>query len=222
MNTIDESGDERPIALDIAAWAAEQADPSTIRLVVDLMEVTHPERYWFATADLMPWRTDPDVDEGAQRHVDRHEIRWQILGKILTEITGRLQRRQWRSCDSRTDTVEVRFASPEGGLTPAEARILDSWFHAPTAPRADAWQNALEDGRHRLWNVWDHDPAAWLPVRSALLDYVDSVASYGPRVAASIRETATYGLEATPPSVFTTSPLYTGELERAQTLTWRP
>jgi hypothetical protein len=169
----------------------------------------------------MPWLTDPELDNDRPFRRDRLEIRWRVLGRILTELSGRLQRGEYSPSAEFANTVEVAFAPPPGGLSVTEITILDSWFAPGDAPRADAWHTELLDGRYRTWNVWAHDPSAWLPIRSPLLDLIDDIAKGGPYLAASIRERAVYGRRMLPTIVARRSPLYTAALEDAQKVSTR-
>lgn len=192
-----------------------------LRLPVSRAIVPNPERWWLATADLMPWRTDPELDGGRPFHRDRLEIRWRLLARVLTEIAGRLQRGEYTASRELPNAVDVPFAPPVGGFSVLEITILDSWFVPGDAPRADPWHTELVDGRYRIWNVWAYDSTAWLPIRSPLLDATDEVAAGGPFLAASIRERAAYGRRMLPTIVARRSPQYTSALEAAQKITTR-
>lgn len=183
--------------------------------------IPNPERWWLATVELMPWLTDPELDVSRPYFRDRLEIRWKVLARVLTDISGRLQRGEYSYSRQFANTAEVPFSGPLGGLTVLEITILDSWFVPREAPRADAWHTELVDGRYRLWNVWAHDPTAWLPIRSPLLDATDEVAKGGPFLAASIRERAVYGRRMLPTIVARRSPQYATALETAQKITTR-
>ncbi len=200
---------------------SSSAVPSNPRCPANAVEIANPERWWLATADLMPWRSDPDAGNPCPRYADRDEIRWDALGRILTEIARRLQGGEYVNRGSSPSVFEVQFTPPAGGLTGPEANILRSWFDAMDAPRADAWHTQLEDGRRRVWQVWENKPNAWLPIRSFLLDYLDRIPAGGPFLATSIRERAVYGRKVLPPIVARRSPQYAAALERAQKVTTR-
>ncbi|WP_280404428.1 hypothetical protein [Nocardia brasiliensis] len=59
------------------------------------------------------------------------------------------------------------------GLGEVERGIVRRWFITP--PVFDPWDEAPNDGRHRLWGVWSAEPAARLPVRSEILGYARDV-----------------------------------------------
>lgn len=208
-------------AADASPTDPSSTDPSRVRVGVDMVELTNPERWWLATADIMPWRTDPDAGETVPRHPDRDEIRWDVLGRVLTEVSNRLQCGEYERSARDPHVYEITFMPQGGGLTPGEVDILRSWFTTGEEPKADGWHTQLEDGRRRVWNVWRHKPNAWLPIRSFLLDYLDAVAEGGPFLAASIRERAVYGRKVLPSIVARRSPQYAAALERAQKVTTR-
>jgi hypothetical protein len=212
---------ELPGSSDGNGTAPAIGDPQLQRINIDVVEIANPERWWLATVDLMPWRTDPDEGAETQRHPDRGEIRWDVLGRALTEISNRLQCGEYVRSENSPHVYEIRFTSPGGGFTLAEAGILRSWFAVGEAPVADGWHTQLEDGRRRIWNVWNSKPTAWLPIRSFLLDYLDGLAEGGPFLAASIRERAVYGRRVLPLIVARRSPQYAAALERAQKVTTR-
>lgn len=198
----------------------EYPDVTTMRFVFDLVEVNHPERWWTATRRQLVEQTDPDVDDGAQRHPDRDEIRWHLLGAMLSQISAKLDARDYRDSDALTDTVEVDVTGDPAGYTLPEMRILESWFSFGSYPKADGWDLASGDGRHRIWNIFAHRPDAHLPLRSHLLDFLDDVDHE--HLAATLREQAAKGLAELPVVVRERSPHYMHQLRLATQITVRP
>lgn len=136
---------------------------------------------------------------------------------MITGISLALADGSYDESQLLNDAIEISTTAPAGGLTLSETKTLKSWFTFAEAPRGDLWDNDLVNGRHRLWNVWKHAPAAILPIRSAVLDYTDDVNTRG--VAATIRGNATTGLTELPTEVITRSPLYIDALTQATTIT---
>lgn len=189
------------------------------RFDVRSIDLTHPERWWLATRTLLTELVDPDIEDGAQRHDDRDELRWNTLGAILTEISVALQQKNYRRRGDDPHLVTIDVTPVEGGLTLAEAEVLESWFTYDESPRGDAWNVTVSNGRHRLFNVWAHHTNAALPIRSDLLDYTDEVDSE--RLAETIRDSATAGLASLPTIVRGRSPEYVAQLHAAANITPR-
>lgn len=192
---------------------SRNTEPRTMRFWIDLISVDHPERWWTATRRQLVDQTDPDVDDGAQRHADRDEIRWHLVAAILSQVSAKLDARDYRDSKELPHTANVDVDSPPDGYTPAETAIITSWFTREEFPRADAWQTVSGNGRHRLYNVWLHRSDAPLPVRSHLLDFLDDIDSE--HLAATIREQAAAGLARLPTIVRERSPHYAAQLRLA-------
>lgn len=122
----------------------------------------------------MPWLTDPDTEDGHQHHHDRDTVRWRLIGSVVQDLGSQLNNQAHRSL-RHEDPMGVHLYALTEFLTAAERQIVTSWFSEWEAPRADVWDKALGNGRHRLWNVWRASPDAVLPISSALLPYEDSV-----------------------------------------------
>lgn len=188
-------------------------DLSGVRFDVVNVEIQRPTRWWLASRLLLSEISDPDVDDGVQRHADRDELRWHILGDLLTGISRALQEGDYVTSKSDELSVVVDVDHIDGGLTLAEAEVLDSWFSHQEAPRADGWSLAPANGRHRLWNVWRHSPQAIVPVRSVLLDFTDEIETE--YLARTIRDGARVGLGNLPAVIEKTSPAYVAEIRQA-------
>jgi hypothetical protein len=195
-----------------------------LMLTLDMLELAWPERFWMATRADLPWLKDPDATEG-QRHADRDTIRWAVLGTILTEVSAALATGGYAVSTDVSDTIEIPLqTTPSDGLTRSEMEIIEEWWDHGIAPRADLWAGNFLNGRHRLWNVWKHDPTAVLPIRSEFLD----VAAELPDIrdekrasvhAASIREQASLAHEAFTTEFAQRSPLYVDAIDKARSLT---
>lgn len=190
-----------------------------IRYDVRTVSFTHPERWWLASRTLLSDLVDPDVDDGAQRHCDRDDIRWHKLGGVLSEVAAALHRGDYRVIDPEAGWITVSITPIPDGLSVQEAGILESWFDHREAPRADAWSTTVKNGRHRIWNVWRHNPTAILPVRSDLLDYAVDVETE--HHAQAVRADASSGLQRIPESVHQHSPLYIAQVAIATQVTPR-
>jgi hypothetical protein len=191
----------------------EYEDLATIRFDFELVEVSWPDRWWTATRTQLTQLVDPDEEDGQQRYDDRDDVRWDVVGELLEQVSTRLDAGECRASDVLTDTVEVDLVSPQGGVTLQELRILESWFTFGEYPRADGWDEVPGTGRRRIFNVWKHRPGTRLPLRSLLLDYVDDVDTE--RLADAIRRQATEGLPAIPAAVRSRSPRYVDAVTRA-------
>ena len=191
----------------------EYPDISTMRFTLDLLEISRPERWWTATRLQLVDQADPDLEDGAQRHPDRDDIRWHLIGAMLSQISAKLDAGDYRDSAVLTNTAELDLTSDPSGYTLDEIRIIESWFTFGSYPKADGWQLASGDGRHRIWNVWRHRPDAQLPMRSHLLDFLDEIETE--HLAATIREQATAGLAELPEVVRDRSPHYVHQLRLA-------
>lgn len=178
------------------------------------MYVPHPERWWIAAREDLPWLTDPDADEGHLRHRDRDERQWTTIARIV-ETVGRAIAGGVHDVDEDDPTV-ARVPVAVDGLTPADRNIVTSWFRAGSqAPWGDPWEDSLTNGRHRLWNVWRAAPDAQVPVYSATLVGLDDVPLMGEQFAAVVAQSAADGLRQMPAGPATRSPRYVDELRRA-------
>ena len=183
------------------------------RLRFDIVIMNHPERWWSATRTLLVDQTDPDLEDGTQRHADRDTIRWHLIAAFLSQVSAKLDAGDYLRSAVLPDTVVIDVDSAPDGYTHEEALILESWFDPYEYPRADAWETHSGNGRHRLYNCFLHRPDATLPVRSHLLDFLDDIASE--HLAATIRAQAEIGLAQLPAVVRERSPHYAHELQLA-------
>lgn len=141
------------------------------------IEVAHPERYWFAVSSEMPWVVDPGIKARQDRHPDRSEIRWAIVGEVVQEL-GQILARENFPVATHESELNFELVTPDRfKLTNPERNIVESWFTNAEAPRADPWDDQLDNGRHRLSGVWQAKPDAELPVLSDLLLWDDSAES---------------------------------------------
>lgn len=134
----------------------------------------------------MPWLVDPDVEDGRQRWEDRDTIRWQLIAEVVQELGAKLANHEYPAVQEEDSTVYDLSAPERVALTPEERKIVAKWFSNVEAPRADPWADHLENGRHRLWNVWKAAPDSVLPILSDLLLWEDSIAEMGEEFARSI------------------------------------
>lgn len=141
------------------------------------IEVDHPERYWFAVQSEMPWAVDPGTNAKRDRHPDRAEIRWDLVGEVVQELGSMLAFGNFPVSAPETESSFALVMPDRFELTGAERNIVESWFTNAEAPRADPWDDQLDNGRHRLSGVWQARPDAELPVLSDLLLWDDSADS---------------------------------------------
>lgn len=151
------------------------------------IQVSHPERFWFAAkADLAWLTTDPDVEDQKQRHADRDTIRWAAVGEVVQEFGTKLMKQDYAPVEDEEATVFEMFLPDYFSLTPAEKKIVRDWFWGAEKVRNDPWDDSAQNGRHRLWNVWKASPEIILPIYSELLLWEDSVPAMGEEFVQSI------------------------------------
>lgn len=178
-----------------------------------VLHVPHPERWWFARRSDLPWLTDPHEDDQRVRHHDRDERAWPAIAGVV-QTAARAIAYGGHPVDEEDPTVALVEVDVDG-LDPTDRRIVSSWFRAGSeAPSADPWEDALTNGRHRLWAVWRAVPSAVLPVYSDTLAYLDDVPLMGPEFAAVVQQSALDGLRRLPPGPANASPRYVDELRR--------
>ncbi|WP_309107664.1 hypothetical protein [Arthrobacter sp.] len=68
------------------------------------VQLSHPERFWFAASSEMPWLVDPDVEDGKQRHDARNSIRWNVIGEIVHELGLQLLLKNYRAVEDEGGT----------------------------------------------------------------------------------------------------------------------
>lgn len=124
------------------------------------VEVEHPTNLWFATRDDLPWLTDP----ADNRYRDTESINWTGIGLAVQAIGHQLRRQKLNPAEER-----VIFSINTDALNKLEKEIVSWWFKLDLGPSSDIHQDALEDGRHRLWNVWSADNDVQLPIYSQAL-----------------------------------------------------
>lgn len=179
------------------------------------VELPSPERMWFATRADLPKLTNPDLDDVLQRRRDRRSLRWAAIAAAATVVNLSLIQ-TFRAGPPLHGSHPLVLDSRGLGLTGAELDILASLYSSDEAARGDPWEGRVTDGRHRLRLMWEQNPDAILPVRSALLDRLDRLPEAGSAFAHSIRRAAEVGFPRIAASVAVRSPLYFVELHRAR------
>ncbi|WP_461634881.1 hypothetical protein [Glutamicibacter soli] len=124
------------------------------------IEVEHPTNLWFAKRGDLPWLTDP----ADNRYQDAESINWTGIGRAVQVIGQQLRSRKHNPAD---ETVTV--TTDLGALNELEQEIVSWWFKLDLGISSDIHHDALEDGRHRLWNVWSADKDLELPIYSQVL-----------------------------------------------------
>lgn len=174
------------------------------------LHVHHPERWWFAARDDLPWLTDPHQDDNNERHPDREQRDWAAIVRVVEAVA-----RAIADGDHDVDGDDPTWAVVPADLValgPEDRQIVTSWFSVYGAPRADPWDDSLDDGRHRLWSAWRAVPAAVLPICSDLLPYLDDASD---EIISTVSQSAIDGLRRLWIAPASRSPRYVDALRRA-------
>ena len=181
--------------------------------MTDTLHVPHPERWWFAARDDLPWLTDPDGEDGKVRHPDRDQRQWAAIAGIVETVARALTSGSYAIDveDPAVSLVPVDLA----GLEVADRNIVTTWFRVGSeAPSGDVWMDSLGNGRHRLWGAWQAAPGALLPIHSELLPYADDVPYMDAEFARVFVRSAADGLRKMLPGPAIRSSRYIDELRR--------
>lgn len=173
------------------------------------VHIVHRERYWSALRGDMPWLSDPDVDEGAQRHPDRDELDWEAIADAVENAGWRLSAGDLSVDEDGDEWLPIDVSRLEA----KERVVVRSWFPPARGPKSDAGRERLIDGRHRLWNAWKARPDAVLPINSSVLGGVDEIPHVA-GMAEALRIDIAEVLEAADYAVLERSPMYHRELRR--------
>lgn len=184
------------------------------------IEVPHLERWWLVRPDDLADLADPDVEDGHQRHADRDLIDWGSIGDTVSAVWRQLNAAQALSGGARDDSQSLSGWADldESSLGAVEIHIVRSWFSDDEAPRCDAWDDDVDDGRHRLWNVWASRPGLELPVASPTLESLDDGPDNLEALCAGTRD----GLAHASQDVLQRNKRYAGELRRVEALAAPP
>ena len=172
--------------------------------------LSNPERFWLAARSDIPYLSDPDVDDGYQRWADRDELRWGEIARVVEEAGQRVVAGGVYIDEEQDQLLDLWIPD---WFTPAERKVVTSWFKPSSSPHRDPWADAsMGDGRHRLWNTWKRAPDALLPIFCYSLSYLDDLGEA--RLQASIQQ----GLDSTASEILNRSPLLAAELRRIASL----
>lgn len=178
---------------------------------VAVLQVLHPELWWVARRTDLPWLRDP----ADGRHDDQAAVDWSGIGAVVTQACELV----WNGDEG--DALEVELPWPERS---EEARIVRSWFTVEP-PTFDIWSRDVpDDGRHRLWNVWEVCPDLPLPMRSSTLADLEDGHTLPPAVPSpAVSRTVRYNLRTLKSDVMHQNPRHMAALEQlaASSVSWR-
>lgn len=180
---------------------------------VEAIRVSHPERWWFARAEDLPWLVNPDGWNERPRWADRDTRHWAEIAPIVDGLARALSAGAY-DVEGGNAVLRVELST----LEETDRKIVRSWFQPWQAPSADPWSTTMSDGRHRCWNSWHAQPSALLPLSSALFEHTDHVHEMPAETLRYYRDDAATGLATMPQEVADLAPLYVAELRRAASL----
>lgn len=130
-----------------------------------ILPTNPPHQVWLAENGDIPGLVDPDAGKRPDWH-DRDILNWKAIGDAVESagrrlIAGEFSMDEAGDCSLTINLEPYRFSV-------AEAETVASWFGV-AGPLGDPGITKPSDGRHRLWNVWKHNPHALLPINSDAL-----------------------------------------------------
>ncbi|MBP2193612.1 hypothetical protein [Nocardia goodfellowii] len=130
-----------------------------------------PRFWWTVRKSERPQLTDPDVSDQRVRWRNNPEVDWLAVAQFVNQVANQLDRDDVFADLSRyNDDGELLWVDCDAAQLPdLEQNIVRAWFTSGIPPTFDPWHHSMTDGRHRLWNVWQADPEARVPVQSLIL-----------------------------------------------------
>lgn len=140
------------------------------------LAVGTPTFWWrMAAAEAHRWvATDPDVDDGRQRHEDRDRQNWAAISAVVSEVGDALAAGAWTVEEDSESIGYVVIDGHPNGLSETEQIIITSWFRSYDAVRVDPWFDQLTNGRHRLWSTIPHFGHKSVPLCGDALGYANA------------------------------------------------
>lgn len=139
-----------------------------------ILPTNPPHQVWLAENGDIPGLVDPDADRRPRWH-DRDTLNWKAIGDAVESagrrlIAGEFSMDEAGDCSLTINLEPYRFSA-------AEVETVASWFWI-AGPHGDPSITKPTDGRHRLWNVWKHNPHALLPISSDALTSSSSSSAF--------------------------------------------
>lgn len=130
-----------------------------------ILPTNPPHQVWLAENGDIPGLVDPDAGKRPEWH-DRDTLNWKAIGDAVESAGRRLIAGEFSMDEAGDYSLTINLEPYR--FSAAEAETVASWF-GDAGPHGDPGITKPTDGRHRLWNVWKHNPRALLPINSDAL-----------------------------------------------------
>lgn len=150
---------------------------------------------------------DEIEDRGYTKPVD-----WSKVAHLVSDLGKRLAEGQLGNGNWDTEGYG-EFVIDASGLSEEEERIVAEWFGLGQAPRVDAKNSSIQNGRHRLNNCWTAEPNLALPVRCEFFMNVDEI-EFTPSIEEYVKEDAEHILQNFDQKLKDSNPIFIQQVEK--------